>query len=97
MFCISISNYSIKFGNKTSLIIACVAGALFFRGFGVGGVGEEKTRRRKKSARKKREEKKREEKIREGKNKAAFFLAAFFPRRVFFLAATFLSFSGFFP
>ncbi len=45
--------------------IACVAGALFFRGFGVGGVGEEKTRRRKKSARKKREEKKRE-----GKNKA---------------------------
>jgi hypothetical protein len=28
---------------------------------------------------------------------AAFFLAAFFPRRVFFLAATFLSFSGFFP
>ncbi len=32
--------------------LACVAGALFFRGFGVGGVGEEKTRRRKKSARK---------------------------------------------
>ncbi len=51
-------------------VLACVAGALFFRGFGVGGVGEEKKRRRKKSAWKKREEKKREEKKCEGKNKA---------------------------